>query len=66
MLRYTRHVRRKTAAPLDINSPEFMKRFRAATKRFNARATKSREAALAVLVKEGICTKTGKLTKNYR
>jgi hypothetical protein len=65
MLRYTKDVRRRTAAPLDINSPEFVKRFRAAAKRLNARA-KTPEAALALLVKEGIYTKKGNLTKNYR
>jgi hypothetical protein len=65
MFRYTGEVRRRTAAPLDINSPEFMKRFRAAVKRFDARA-KTPEAALAILVKEGIYTKKGNLTKKYR
>jgi hypothetical protein len=59
-------VPRTTAAPLDLNSPEFLKRFHAAAKRFNARGTKSKRAALAILVKEGIYTKKGNLTKNYR
>jgi hypothetical protein len=59
-------VPRTTAAPLDLNSAEFLKRFRAAAKKFNARATRSKKAALDILVKEGIYTKKGNLTKNYR
>lgn len=50
----------------DINSPDAVERFREAAKAFTKAATQSREAAIAVLVKEGIYTKSGKLTKNYR
>ena len=51
---------------LDPRSPTFSRDFRKAAKAFTKRATASPEAALAVLVKEGILTKSGKLSKNYR
>jgi hypothetical protein len=51
---------------LDPRSPTFSRDFRLAAKAFTKRATASPEAALAVLVKEGILTKSGKLHKNYR
>jgi len=51
---------------LDPGSPTFSRDFRKAAKAFTKRATASPEAALAVLVKEGILTKSGKLSKNYR
>jgi hypothetical protein len=50
---------------LDLRSPTFSRDFRKAAKAFTKRATASPEAALAVLVKEGILTKTGRLSKNY-
>ena len=49
----------------DLTSPEFVKQFKKAAKAFTRRATRSKEAALKVLVDEGICTPTGRLTKNY-
>jgi hypothetical protein len=51
---------------LDPRSPTFSRDFRKAARAFTKRATASPEAALAVLVKEGILTKSGKLSKNYR
>ena len=66
---YAGFVKRKTSQTsgrLDPNDPQSVERFRKAAEAFTARATKSREIALQVLVKEGICTKSGKLTKNYR
>jgi hypothetical protein len=51
---------------LDPRSPTFSRDFRKAAKEFTKRATASPEAALAVLVKEGILTKSGKLSRNYR
>jgi len=51
---------------LDPRSPTFSRDFRKAAKAFTKRATATPEAALAVLVKEGILTKSGKLSKNYR
>lgn len=51
---------------LDPRSPTFSRDFRKAAKAFTKRVTASPEAALAVLVKEGILTKSGKLSKNYR
>jgi hypothetical protein len=51
---------------LDPRSPSFSRNFRRAAKAFTKRATASPEAALAVLVKEGILTPSGRLSKNYR
>ena len=51
---------------LDPRSPTFSRDFRKAAKAFTKRAPASPEAARAVLVKEGILTKSGKLSKNYR
>lgn len=42
-----------------------MELFRKAAKAFNLRATKSQAIARKVLIDEGICTKSGKLTKRY-
>ena len=50
---------------LDPRSATFSRDFRRAAKAFTKRATASPEAARAVLVKEGILTKSGKLSKNY-
>jgi hypothetical protein len=51
---------------LDPRSPTFSRDFRRAAQAFTKRATVTPEAARAVLVKEGILTKSGKLSKNYR
>jgi hypothetical protein len=56
----------KVSPQLDLNSREALERFRQAAKEFTASAVKSRAAARKVLVEEGIYTKSGKLTKNYR
>jgi hypothetical protein len=53
-------------ATVDLTSPAILKRFQDAAKSFTRRATRSKRAALAALVAEGICTPKGKLTKNYR
>ena len=52
--------------PLDLRSPTFARDFRKAAREFTARVTATPEAARAQLVKEGILTKSGKLSKNYR
>ena len=51
---------------LDPHSPTFAEDFAVAARLFTRKATRSPEAALAVLVTEGILTPTGKLSKNYR
>jgi hypothetical protein len=51
---------------LDPRSPNFSRDFAIAAKAFTRKATRSPEAAHAVLVKEGILTPTGRLTKHYR
>ena len=43
-----------------------VERFRLAAAAFNLRTTATREIALETLVKEGIYTRGGKLTKQYR
>jgi len=51
---------------LDLNSVEAVRRFQKAAEDFTREATRSKEAALKVLVEAGIYTKSGKLTRNYR
>jgi hypothetical protein len=51
---------------LDPRSPTFSSDFRKAARKFTKRVTASPAAARAQLVKEGILTKAGKLSKNYR
>jgi hypothetical protein len=50
----------------DIGSREALHRFRKAARLFTTQATKSRETALETLVSEGIYTKSGRVSKNYR
>lgn len=68
-LRCNTHVVNSKAQPSrvqdDLSSPQAVERFRKAAAVFTARAIKSRESALKVLVGEGIYTKSGKLTKRY-
>lgn len=69
---YSGVVKKKVAKPVvdtrfwDINSPEALEQFRIAAQEFTARHTKTPEAARKILVKEGIYTKAGNLTKHYR
>ncbi len=56
----------KAIANWDFNSPECLQIFRKEAKEFTAQASKSQATAREVLIKEGIITKSGKLTKNYR
>lgn len=51
---------------LDPRSPTFSSDFRRAARAFTEKATATPQAARAVLVKEGIFSKSGKLSKNYR
>jgi hypothetical protein len=64
----TQSKRKRTPRKLDLDprSPNFARDFAVAARAFTRKATKSPEAALAVLVSEGIVTKSGKLSKNYR
>jgi hypothetical protein len=64
--RYTELVPQVISAASDLTSAEFVKRFRSAAKVFTTRATKTKKAAIATLVKEGIYTRKGTLTKEYR
>jgi hypothetical protein len=57
---------KNAAAKLDLRSDSFTREFKRAAKAFTRKATQSPETALAVLVKMGIYTPNGKLTKNYR
>jgi hypothetical protein len=58
--------RAKRKLNLDPRSPNFSRDFAVAARAFTRKATRTPEAALAVLVKEGILTPSGKLSKNYR
>jgi hypothetical protein len=49
-----------------IDSRDALNRFRKAAKAFTTHVTKSRAAALETLVSEGIYTKSGRISKNYR
>ncbi len=53
-------------AVLDMSSPEAAERFRKAAEAFTKRITRTRETARAALIAEGIYTKSGRLSKNYR
>ncbi|HXJ44927.1 MAG TPA: hypothetical protein VNH18_36905 [Bryobacteraceae bacterium] len=57
--------RKDSGFVLDLNTPEAVEQFRKAAKAYAARTNRTRATALAALVKEGICTKSGKLTKRY-
>jgi hypothetical protein len=62
-------VKRKASTStvtIDFNSPEALERFRKAAAAFTKKATRTRAAARQVSIDEGIHTKSGKLTKNYR
>ena len=50
----------------DLTSAESLKQFREGAAAFTSRATQSKASALKLLMQEGIVTKSGKLTKNYR
>jgi hypothetical protein len=56
----------KKASVFDINSPEALALFQKAAKKFTKKATRSKAAAMKVLIAEGIYTKAGNLTKRYR
>ncbi len=68
-LRYDEPMKKtagKRQSSTDLQSKKFVEEFRRAAKRLTDRATASPSAALELLVKEGIYTKSGRLTKNYR
>jgi hypothetical protein len=48
-----------------LTSQEMVRRFRKAAEELTKKASVSKQAALDLLVQEGIYTKAGKLTKNY-
>jgi hypothetical protein len=54
------------AAGADIGSREALNRFREAARAFTAQANQTRETARQMLISEGIYTKSGELSKNYR
>ena len=50
----------------DLSSPEALNVFREAAKAYDKRINRSPETARQALISEGILTKSGKLSKNYR
>lgn len=56
----------KKSPMLDISSPEALSLFEKAAKEFTRKATRSKAAAMKVLIAEGMYTKAGNLTKRYR
>jgi hypothetical protein len=61
-------VRNKNIAVIvtDIGSREALNRFRKAARAFTMHVTKSRATAMETLVTEGIYTKSGRVSRNYR
>lgn len=55
-----------TDAAFDFGSRAALEQFRKAAKKFTLRANKSRETAIQTLISEGIYTKSGKISRNYR
>ena len=53
------------ATPANINSPEMAAHFRVLAAKFTAKATASREAAQAILQREGIVNAKGELTEYF-
>lgn len=51
---------------MTLNDPKVLAAFKKAAATFTKRATRSRKAAMKVLTRSGIYTRTGKLTKHYR
>jgi len=49
-----------------LDCPEALEEFRQALKEFAAENLKTKETTLAALVRAGILTKNGNLTKRYR
>jgi hypothetical protein len=62
MVKERRSMRRK----FKINSPSVLNHFREIAAQASRRSLKSKSAARKVLISEGIVTRTGRLTKNYR
>jgi hypothetical protein len=64
----TTWLRKKLPPPptTDILDPAFLPWFKLAAEEFSRKHNRNKRTALALLVKEGICTKSGRLTKNYR
>lgn len=56
----------RTGSLTELNSREAVEHFRKAAKDFTKRATRSVTSARKVLVDEGIYTKNGNLSKNYK
>jgi hypothetical protein len=48
-----------------LSERELLQRFMAGADKFDAKHTRSKEAALKQLQKEGVLTKTGRLTQRY-
>ena len=54
-----------TVTHFDIDDPDLLERFKKAADAERARTLKSKKTARAALVRAGILTKSGRLTKNY-
>ena len=56
----------KQLRTLDLSDPKTVVWFRKVAKASTGRATRSKKTALDTLIAEGIYTKSGRLSKNYR
>jgi len=49
----------------NVDDPDLVKKFKKAARAYSARSLKSKKTAMAALIRDGILTKSGRLTKNY-
>lgn len=54
-----------TARRFNLDDPDLLRKFKKAAQNYRARSLKSKKSARAALIKDGILTKSGRLTKNY-
>jgi hypothetical protein len=53
------------ATRFNLDDPDLLRKFKKAARTYSARSLKSKKTARAALVRDGIVTKSGRLTKNY-
>lgn len=49
----------------NVDDPDLLRKFKKAAQKYSARSLKSKRSARAALIRDGIVTKSGRLTKNY-
>jgi len=56
---------RSMVSRFNLDDPDLLGKFKKAAQTYSARTLKSKKTAKAALVRDGILTKSGRLTKNY-